>query len=249
MITALVLFVVVLITHYFPNIPLVQDFFNNKGASWVKIYLEFMLKALQKISLLKGEMAAVLVILPVITITYLINNLFHLLLKEWGEMFFMAATFYYCLSCNVDEDEHGSILILAHEHIFGILFWFVIFGATGAIFYWLLTVSKAVSYRMVTNMTNFERGISVIHGLAAWLPARVTGFIYALVGNFTAGFNCWHSYLKEVTVPSSKVLLDCGQASLDLISRQDEEALVKRALVAWVLLGILIALIISEVKL
>ncbi len=248
MVTALVLLSVVLITHYFPKVPFLKDFIKDKGYIWVKIYLEFMLNLFKRASLLRGEGAAILTILPVIIITYLINNLFILLLKEWGHMIFMMVTLYYCLNCDI-EDEHESILILAHERIFGVLFWFAIFGATGAMLYWILTVSKAMSDRISIPITNFQRGLNIMHGLAAWLPARVTGLIYALVGDFVGGFNCWHSYMRAATVPSSKVLLDCGQASLDSLSSREEEELVERALVAWVIVGMLIALIIAEVKL
>ena len=246
MTTALILLMVALANHYFPKIPFITDFIKNKGTAWVKLYLESSLNIFKRVSILRGEVSAVLVILPVILITFLINNLFHLLLKEWGSIIFTSVVLYYCLNSNV-EDDHDSILVLAHERTFGIFFWFAIFGATGAMLYWILTVVRAISDIIIIPIAGFQRCLNIMHGLAAWIPARITGLIYALVGDFVRGFNCWCSYIKATTVPSSRVLLDCGQSSLNSISSREEELLVKRALIAWIILGMLIALIIAEV--
>lgn len=248
MITALVLLVVVIITNYLPKIPFIQDFMNEKGSLWVKIYLEIMLNLCRKTALLRGEVVAVLAILPVIAMTYLLNYSFYASLKELGNIIFMVATLYYCLSCVTEaEDEHESVFILGHERIFGIIFWFTIFGATGAMFYWLLTASKMMSNKIVLPIANFDRGLNIIHALAAWLPARITGLIYALVGDFVQGFDCWCKCMRTAKIQSSQVLLDCGQASLHSVEAED--ALVERALVAWIIVGVVIELIIAEVRL
>jgi len=113
MTTALILLVVVLINHYYPKIPLITDFITAHGKGWVKIYLEFVLNMFKGSSLLKGEFIAIIIILLVVLITFLLNSLLHLLLKEWGDIFFMFATLYYCLNSYIDDD-HESIFVLAH---------------------------------------------------------------------------------------------------------------------------------------
>lgn len=246
MTAALILLVVVLVNNYFPKVPQVTDFITAKGVVLVKLYLEFFLNMFKKLTWLKGELVAALAMITIIVITYLINNLFYLLLKEWGSIIFMTMILYCCLNSHT-EDDHESILVLAHERIFGIIFWFAILDAPGAVLYWMLTMSKAVSDTILISIANFQKGLGIMHGLAAWVPARATGFIYALVGDFIRGFNCWYSYMKATSIPSSRVLLDCGQASLNAISSKEEDALVQRALFAWVILGMLIALIIAEV--
>lgn len=243
---ALILVVVVLMNRYFPKATAIADFCAAKGAALVKIYLEFCLNIFKKITFIKGEFLAILMVLPMVIIVYLLNNVFNLLLKEWGNIIFSTIMLYWCLNSHT-EDEHESVLVLAHERTFGIIFWFALLGSSGAMLYWILTMSKAISDPVFTSLTSFQRGLHIMHGLAAWLPARITGLIYALVGDFMQGFNCWSSYMKATSIPSSRVLLDCGQASLTSISGAEEEALVQRALFAWVILGMLIALIIAEV--
>lgn len=246
MTTALILLIVVLINHLFPKIPVVTDFITLRGAYWLKFYINSLLNMFKKASMLRGEIAAVLVILPIPIITFLIIYLFNLLLKGWGYSFFTMAILYYCLNAHTEDDDE-SMLVVAHERAFGIIFWFSVLGAPGAMLYWMLTISKGISEIIVVPIANFQRGLNIMHALVAWVPARITGLIYALVGDFVKGFNCWCSCLKTTGIPSSRVLLDCGQASLNSISNQEEEALVRRAFIAWIILGMLIAILIAEV--
>lgn len=86
----------------------------------------------------------------------------------------------------VDPNESrsllGDIFIQAHERMFAVLLWFFVLGPLGA-----------VAYRMVAGLprvlaeTNCgERAVEAavrVHGILAWLPARVTGLLYALAGS------------------------------------------------------------------
>ena len=90
MTSAVVLLTIVIINHYFPNVPFLKDFIKTKGSAWVKIYMDLMINTFKRFYLIRGEVVAVLVVAPVIIITYLLNNLFHLLLKEWGDAIFKA---------------------------------------------------------------------------------------------------------------------------------------------------------------
>lgn len=142
-----------------------------------------------------------------------------------------------------DDINNSTLLITAHEKMFGIIFWFVLLGTAGAVVYWLLINRKYIASNNVT--TNSEGYIAALHALAAWVPARITCLIYALVGNFSTGFNCWLKCMQIVTMPSSKCLLDCGQAALLTTAddRDDIEHLVNRAFIVWIVFGILFALL------
>ena len=243
MTTAIVLFVVIVVHYYFPKISLLRDYLQANGSLWVKPYIESSSNAIGKINFLPTDVVAALIILPIVIATFLLNGAILLLLKQFGSAIFMAATLLYCLN-SVVEDEYQSILVSTHEQIFGIVFWFVTLGAPGAVMYWLLTTSKNMQATIASNNAHLDRGLIRLHGLAAWLPSRLTGLIYALVGDFVKAFSCWYTCMKTATIPSSTVLLDCGQAAVHVVSKQDEEELVARAIVAWIILAMLIALII-----
>lgn len=95
--------------------------------------------------------------------------------------------------------EHS--LLAAHRHVFGVFFWFVILstlglGPAGAVLYrmaefasryWAYknrTVGEAINERL---MALSQRMFSLIDHL----PARLTAFGFAVVGNFEEAVSCW----------------------------------------------------------
>lgn len=95
--------------------------------------------------------------------------------------------------------EHA--LLAAHRHVFGVFFWFVVLatlglGPAGAVLYRLCEfASRYWSYK------NRTVGITMNERLAArsqsmfdaidHVPARLTAFGFAVVGNFEEAISCW----------------------------------------------------------
>jgi adenosylcobinamide-phosphate synthase len=95
--------------------------------------------------------------------------------------------------------EHS--LLAAHRHVFGVFFWFVVLSALG------LGPAGAVLYRMAEFASRYwafrsravgaainERLVERSQRLFALLdhvPARLTAFGFAVVGNFEEAINCW----------------------------------------------------------
>ncbi|KQW66829.1 CobD/CbiB family protein [Methylibium sp. Root1272] len=95
--------------------------------------------------------------------------------------------------------EHS--LVAAHRHVFGVFFWFVLLstlglGPAGAVLYRLAEFSSrywAFRSRTVGVPIN-ERLMQRSQQLFAWidhLPARLTAFGFAVVGDFEAAIECW----------------------------------------------------------
>jgi len=95
--------------------------------------------------------------------------------------------------------EHS--LLAAHRHVFGVFFWFVVlsslgFGPAGAVLYRMAEFASrywAYRNRTVGEPTN-ERLMALSRQLFGWvdhLPARLTAFGFAVVGNFEEAVNCW----------------------------------------------------------
>jgi adenosylcobinamide-phosphate synthase len=95
--------------------------------------------------------------------------------------------------------EHA--LLAAHRHVFGVFFWFVVLSALG------LGPMGAVLYRMAEFSTRFwgyrHRAIDApgndallalsrrLFGLIDLVPARLTAFGFAVVGNFEEAVGSW----------------------------------------------------------
>ena len=95
--------------------------------------------------------------------------------------------------------EHS--LLAAHRHVFGVFFWFVVLstlglGPAGAVFYRMAEFASrywAFKSRTVGAPVN-ERLLALsqrVFGLIDHLPARMTAFGFAVVGNFEEAVSCW----------------------------------------------------------
>jgi adenosylcobinamide-phosphate synthase len=95
--------------------------------------------------------------------------------------------------------EHS--LLAAHRHVFGVFFWFVLlstlgFGPAGAVLYRMTEFASrywAYRNRTVGEPIN-ERLMQLsqrLFGIVDHLPARLTAFGFAVVGNFEEAVNCW----------------------------------------------------------
>ncbi|HKJ77477.1 MAG TPA: cobalamin biosynthesis protein, partial [Gammaproteobacteria bacterium] len=77
-----------------------------------------------------------------------------------------------------------STLVETNERLFGILFWFVLLGPTGAILYRLTLLLKA---QAGTELTGFGEAVERLHHILAWPAARLCALGYALSGSFVGG--------------------------------------------------------------
>ena len=81
----------------------------------------------------------------------------------------------------------------ANNRIFGVVFWFLVAGSLGPAF--------AFGFRALNSLRRYtatleggealHRAAVMLHGLAAWVPARITSASFALAGNFDDAVNAW----------------------------------------------------------
>jgi len=109
-------------------------------------------------------------------------------------------------AADVDADEivrqsceHG--LQLAHKHVFGVFFWFVLLpGPVGPILFRLAEYLARRWNRPPAGALPADRfGVFARRAFAwiDWLPARLTALGFAIVGDFEGAIYCW----RKVTRP------------------------------------------------
>ena len=76
----------------------------------------------------------------------------------------------------------GAIFLQAHERMFAVLLWFFVLGPLGAVAYRMVAGLPRVLAETHSGARAIETAVRV-HGVLAWLPARVTGVLYALAGS------------------------------------------------------------------
>jgi adenosylcobinamide-phosphate synthase len=118
--------------------------------------------------------------------------------------------------------EHA--LLAAHRHVFGVFFWFVVISAVG------LGPAGAVFYRMAEFASRYwtfkqrttdggphERLMNLSQQAFATIdhiPARLTAFGFAVVGNFEEAINGWRRDAELWLNPNDGVLLASAAGAL-----------------------------------
>jgi adenosylcobinamide-phosphate synthase len=111
--------------------------------------------------------------------------------------------------------EHS--LLAAHRHVFGVFFWFVLLSTIG------LGPAGAVLYRMAEYASRYwafkSRAIDAplnerlmqlsqqLFNLLDHVPARMTAFGFAVVGNFEEAINCWRRDAGLWRYPNEGIIL------------------------------------------
>jgi membrane protein required for beta-lactamase induction len=118
------------------------------------------------------------------------------------------------------EAVEEAIFIQGNNRIFGVIFWFMALGPGGA---WAYRVSDMLRRRAAFEAArqgvprmkgDLGTQLAGMHGILAWLPARLTALAYALAGSFEDGVGNWRSAVDRIGPPAG--VLDRAE---DLLAR------------------------------
>jgi len=84
-----------------------------------------------------------------------------------------------------------SIFWQANESLFGTLFWFMLFGVFGALFYRCAVLLRQASSQGNSSFANQNIASQQIQNVLDWVPVRIFTLFFALVGHFNASFTHW----------------------------------------------------------
>jgi membrane protein required for beta-lactamase induction len=93
-----------------------------------------------------------------------------------------------------------AVFVQANNRIFAVVFWFLLLGPTGA---WLFRVIDLLRRRLAFRYSRndgdcssspYVRVVRSLHGILAWLPARLLVIGYALAGSYEGAISAWRKY-------------------------------------------------------
>lgn len=103
------------------------------------------------------------------------------------------------------------ICYLGFERWFGVMFYFVLLGAGGALAYRLLLL-----YRSDTEQEDTQRLLDKVQYWVDWLPSRLLVFTFALTGDWVGSREQLAASLADTESPTGTLLVDAAHASLGL---------------------------------
>ncbi|MES2228252.1 MAG: CobD/CbiB family protein [Pseudomonadota bacterium] len=120
--------------------------------------------------------------------------------------------------------EHS--LLAAHRHVFGVFFWFVLlstfgFGPAGALLYRMAEYAsrywafKSRTLDAPANLRLLELSQRLFSALD-FVPARLTAFGFAVVGNFEEAVNCWRRDAGLWKHPNEGIILAAAAGAVGI---------------------------------
>lgn len=146
-----------------------------------------------------------------------------------------------------------TVLICAHEHIFGVIFWFITLGMVGALLYCLVA---RLEERYEDIHGGYADSLRNLHRILMWPSARLQALGFALGGSLVDAVEGWRSVEGESLEISKDIISTSGiwalQYQPELGSQfkdeiasyinwvKEAQALANRTLIVWLtILGVM----------
>ncbi len=221
---------------------------NKPYFSWFDKYVQFVKRHVKQNSWWDGLGGLVAVLLPLVLAYMLVATV--LLAFAGGVIYYLVSLcvlWYYMdaslLSPSVVGKQYPEQLLRdRYRSIFALIFWMVILGPLGVILY--AEISRWGSLLSRESNSSEESGLQLkviqLEGILDWVPMRLLGLTYALLGNFSAIFQTWRQQLFTTVSSSSAALgmmaLNFKDGASDTVSEEQRvsiDQLLNRSLLVW----------------
>lgn len=148
---------------------------------------------------------------------------------------------------DIEQSLGGALIWHNLKYYAAPIFYFVIFGVPGVIFYTtLLYASENRTFISKLKINNEEEALMTMRQWsewAFWLPARFVSLGFMFVGHFSAGLEAWLKLAANMSVSSKQVLTKVAIASEASHHKFEAEQMVSLAKRNMVLFLVVVALL------
>lgn len=109
-----------------------------------------------------------------------------------------------------------SVLENGNDGVFGALFWFFIAGGTGALLFRLANTMDAMWGYKTPRFYYFGWAAARFDDVLNYIPARLTAFTYAVLGNAKLALSCWKSQAPTWDSPNAGPVMSAGAGALNV---------------------------------
>ncbi len=110
-----------------------------------------------------------------------------------------------------------SVLENGNDGVFGALFWFFIAGGIGALAFRLINTMDAMWGYKTPRYYYFGWAAARLDDLVSYLPARLTAFTYAIIGNTRGALRCWSKQARLWDSPNAGPVMSSGAGAMQVL--------------------------------
>ncbi len=215
---------------------------------WFRSYYFWIKTQAQKLSAWRDNLSLIVVVAPLLLVLAVLASALHGLL---GHFLLGILVLWYCLGFDQLKSDSvkgiDSFLLGSYHLVFAVVFWYGLLGVFGLGLYFSLTQLRAV-----LKTDNSEKTLAaltmMVLGVMDWVPARLLGISFALVGNFSVLFPIWVKELPGKINDAEEHVVEWGNKALEHSSADSKptpasaKTLVERSLMLWLVALALISI-------
>jgi len=241
---------------------------------WASHYFQWMNSKVKSITTGHGLVGVAILVVPIVLIAAIVFGIAYGFFGLLGVGILQLVLVWYCLDARDIEKEpfekatSETILLTSYRNLFANLFWYGFFGPVGLVLYVVVgrlspVIPKSLPAASTSSAENegeadqdpleqpqksdgsLHEYLMKIQGVLDWVPVRLLGLSFALVGHFAAVFKLWLQKLFHGVSDVQSLVVEWGQAALKLDTEEGSPLapaihLVDRSLLVWLVVNFLL---------
>ena len=118
---------------------------------------------------------------------------------------------------NIEVSAIESVLENGSDAVFGAIFWFVVAGGAGALFYRFVNTLDAMWGYRTERYCHFGWAAAKLDDVLNYLPARFTALSYAVLSNCSDALICWKKQAAAHASPNGGPVIASGAGGLGVL--------------------------------